>query len=190
MKSLPELVRLMGGINTWLNEASPNGKKRTWRYSNDHDFDEAAPPPHKFADRAKIGLPSLPGATRTGAIPPPIPLRKPSIDTTTALADVKKHSREAELVKRRNAAASEKEQGIAKQTATVKARLAAGGGIHGTGHLNITRSFAAHKANGKPGKRDADSKAGVAMANSAVSKRSSQGESLTDMAAQVRSLVG
>ncbi|TFH43852.1 MAG: hypothetical protein E4H01_11565 [Lysobacterales bacterium] len=154
MHSFEELLEMMSSVNAWLTEG-------------------AAPPPFKAADRAKAGMSALQGRSGAQAVPPPIPQKKPSTDTSTALADVKKTAAAAsserktlggKLIGHRVKSTGQKVAIVDKTPAS-----------HGTGHLDITRSW--HGSSENP-------------AAPWVKARAAKGESLSDASAKIRDLIG
>lgn len=171
MQSVEELIQLLHGVSEHLAEAAPHGKKRNKRDGGDHDFDEAAPPPFKAAEREKAGMPALKGRSGSTpsqpapkkASPPPLPAAakaKMASDATKGQAA----SKHGEILYHRTDSAGKLRAGV---DVTKKS--------FGTKHLGIKRGWAGASDN---------------PAAKFVGRRAAQGESLSDTASEIRNLIG
>lgn len=171
MQSVDELIQLLHGVNEHLAEAAPYGKKRRKRDGGDHDFDEAAPPPFKAAERAKAGMPALQG--RSGATPAQ-PAKKPASPPPLPAAAKAKMATDA-----RKSAVASKHGEILYHRKDSAGKTRAGVDVtkksFGTKHLGITRSWAGASDN---------------PAAKFVGRRAAQGESLSDTVSEIRNLIG
>lgn len=151
-----------------------------------YELGEAAvPPPHRSAERKKAGLKALP--TRRGAQPPPIPLKAkkkgvdPKSDVGKALSTVRELSKQGA----READAKKRQVHKDKSDTARWKKMAANKPAYGTKKLGITRSYSMGSASGKK----PDPEGNVSRLGKVVRQRASHGESISNTAAAIRSIL-